>query len=72
MDSFDCNDTLCDEIEKILAEDEEGLSKDEKEIHLTFISINHRVDWVMNTLNMNHNELTKFIKKILYSLNEYH
>ena len=25
MDSFDCNDSLCYEIEKVLAEDDEGL-----------------------------------------------
>ena len=27
MDSCDCNDSLCDEIEKVLADDYEGLSK---------------------------------------------
>ena len=71
MDSFDCNDSLCDEIEKVLAEDEEGLSKAAKQIHLTLISINHRADWVMNRVNLNHSEFTKFKKKILDSLNEY-
>ena len=27
MDSFDCNDSWCDEIERVLAEDDEDLSK---------------------------------------------
>ena len=30
MDSCDCNDSLYDEIEKVLADDDEGISKDEK------------------------------------------
>ena len=71
MDSFDCNDSLCDEIENVLAEDEEGLLKAAKQIHLTLISINHIVDCVMNRVNLNHSEFTKFKKKILDSLNEY-
>ena len=71
MDSFDCNDSLFDEIEKVLAEDDEGLSKAANKIHLTLISINHRADWVMNRVNLNHSEFTKFKKKILDSLNEY-
>ena len=71
MDSCDCNDILCDEIEKVLAEDVEGLSKVTHEIHITLISINHIADWVMNIVNMNHSEFTKFKKKILDSLDEY-
>ena len=72
MDSYDYNDSLCDEIEKVLAEDDEGLSKAANEIHLTLININHRADWVMNRVNLNHSEFTKFKNKILDSLNEYH
>ena len=70
MDSF-CNDSFYDEIEKVLVEDDEGLSKAANEIHLTLISINNRADWVMNRVNLNHSEFTKFKKKILDSLNEY-
>ena len=33
MDSCDCNDGLCNEIEKVLADDDEGISKDAHEIH---------------------------------------
>ena len=71
MDYFDCNGSLCDEIEKVPADDDEGLSKAAKQIHLTLITINHSADWVMNTINLNHSEFTKFKKKILDSLNEY-
>ena len=71
MDSFDCNYILCNEIEKVLGEEDEGLSKVANEIHLTLISINHRADRVMNKVNMNHSEFTKFEKIILDSLNEY-
>ena len=71
MDSCDCNDILCDEIEKFLADDDEGLSKIVHEIHLMLLNIDLRANWVMNTVNMNHSEFTKFKKKILDSLNEY-
>ena len=71
MESFDCNDSLCYEIEKVLAEDDEGLSNVANDIHLTLISINHREYWVMNRVNINDSEFTKFKKKILDSLNEY-
>ena len=50
MDSFDCNDGRCDEIEKVLVEDDEDLSKDAKEIHLTLINIDLRANWVLNTV----------------------
>ena len=30
-----------------------------------------RENWVLNTVNLNHSEFTKFRKKILNSLNEY-
>ena len=71
MDSCDCNDNLCDEIEKVLANDDEGLSKVAQEIHITFLNIDLREDWVTNTINLNHSEFTKFKKKILDSLNKY-
>ena len=71
MDSFDCNDSLCDEIEKVLAEDDEGLSKTTHEIHLTLINIDLRANWVLNIVNLNHSEFTKLRNKILDSLNEY-
>ena len=71
MDSFDCNDSMCDEIEKVLAEDDGDLSKVAHEINLTLINIDLRENWVLNTINLNHSEFTRFKKKILDSLNEY-
>ena len=71
MDSCDYNDILCDEIEKVLAEDDEGISKDAHEIHLTSLNIDLRAVWFLNTVNLNHSDFTKFKKKILDSLNEY-
>ena len=71
MDSFDCNDSLCDEIEKVLADDDEGLSKAAHEIHFTLINIDLREYLVLNTVNMNHSEFTKFRKRIMDYLNEY-
>ena len=35
------------------------------------ININHRANWVLNTVNLNHNEFTRFKGIILDSLNEY-
>ena len=71
MDSCDCNDSLCDEIEKVLAKDDEGLSKTAHEIHLTLLNIDLRANWFLNTINLNHSDFTKFKKKILDSVNEY-
>ena len=50
MDSFDRNDSMCDEIEKVLAEDDEELSKAAQEIHLTLLNIDLRANWVLNTV----------------------
>ena len=72
MDSYDCNDSLCDEIEKVLVDEDDGLSKAAHEIHPMLLNINLKANRVMNTVNMNHSEFTKFKKKILDSLNEYH
>ena len=71
MDSCDYNDSLCDEIEKVLAEDDEGLSKTAHEIHLTLLNIDLRANWFLNTVNLNQSDFKKFKKKILDSLNEY-
>ena len=71
MDSCECNDSLCDEIEKVLADDDEGLSKNAHEIHLTLLNIDLKANWFLNTVNLNHSDFTKFKKKILDSLNEY-
>ena len=71
MDSFDCNYSLCDEIEKVLANGDEGLSIFVQGIHITLLNIDLRVDWVMSTINMNHSEFIKFKKKIMDYLNEY-
>ena len=71
MDSCDYNDSLCDEIEKVLAEDDEGLSKTTHEIHLTLLNIDLISNWFLNTVNMNQSDFTEFKKKILDSLNEY-
>ena len=71
MESCDCNDSLCDEIEKVLANDDEGLSKAAHEIHLTLFNIDLRANWFLNIVNLNHSDFTKFKKKIFDSLNEY-
>ena len=71
MDSFYCNDSMCDEIEKVLVEDDEGLSKTAHEIHLTLLNIDLRANWFLSTVNLNQSDFTKFKKKILDSLNEY-
>ena len=71
MDSCDCNDSLCDEIEKVPAEDDEGISNTAHEIHLTLLNIDLRANWFLNTVNLNQSDFTKFKKKILDSLNEY-
>ena len=70
MDSCDCN-SWCDEIEKVPADDDEGLSKVAHEIHLTLLNIDLRANWFLNTVNLNQSDFTKFKKKILESLNEY-
>ena len=71
MDSFDCTDSLCDEIEKVLADNDEGISKVAHEIHLTVLNVDLRANWFLNTVNLNHIDFMKFEKKILDSLNEY-
>ena len=71
MDSCDYNDSLCDEIEKVLAEDDERLSKTAHQIHLTLLNIDLRANWFLNTVNLNQSDFTKFKKEILDSLNEY-
>ena len=53
MDSCDYNDSLCDEIEKVLADDDEGLSKVAHEIHLTLLNIDLRANWFLNIVNLN-------------------
>ena len=42
MDYFDCNDSMCDEIEKLPVEDDEYLSKGAHEINLTLLNIDLR------------------------------
>ena len=71
MNSCDFNDSLCDEIEKVLAYDDEGISKVAHEIHLTLLSIDIRANWFLNTVKLNHSDFTKFKNKILESFNEY-
>ena len=72
MDSCDCNDSLCDEIEKVLIDDDEGISKVAHEIHLTLLNIDLlRANWFLNTVNLNQSDFTKLKKKILDSNNEY-
>ena len=63
MDPCDCNDSLCDEIEKVLAEDDEGLSKTAHQIHITLLNIDLRANWCMNTVNLNQSDFTKFKRK---------
>ena len=71
MDSCDYNDSLCDEIEKVLIGDDERISKAVHEIHLTLLNIDLRANWFLNIVNLNQSDFTIFKKKILDSLNEY-
>ena len=71
MDSCDCNDILCDEIEKFLAEDDEGISNTAYQIHLTLVNIDLRANCFLSTVKLNQSDFTKFKKEILDSLNEY-
>ena len=71
MDSCDCNDNLCDAIEKFLANDDERRSKEAHEIHLMLLNIDLRSNWFLNKVNLNQSDFTKFKNKILDSLNEY-
>ena len=34
METCDCNDSFCDEIDKVLADQDEGISKAAHEIHI--------------------------------------
>ena len=61
MKSCDCNDSLCDEIEKFITH----------EIHLTLLNTDLRANWFLKNVNLNQNEFMKFKNKILDSLNEY-
>ena len=65
MDSCDYNDSLCDEIEKVLANNDEGLSKAAHEIHLTLLNIDLRANWFLNTVNLTQSDFTRFKKKLL-------
>ena len=71
MDSFDCNSHICDEIENVLVEDEEDLSKATKEITHTFLNIDLKVNWFMNTINLNQSDFMRFKRRTLDSLNKY-
>ena len=71
MDSCDYNDSLCDEIEKVLVEDDERIPKTAHQIHITLLNIDLRANWFLNTVNLNQSDFTKFKKEILESLNEY-
>ena len=68
---MDSCDSLCDEIEKVLVDDDEGLSKVAHEIHLMLLNIDLRANWFLNMVNMNQGDFMKFKNKILDSLNEY-
>ena len=71
MDSFYCNNRTCDDIENVLAKDDEDLSKDTKEITHTFMNINLKSDWFMNTINLNQSDFMRFKRRTLDSLNKY-
>ena len=71
MDSFDCNSRICDEIENVLVEDDEDLSKATKEITHTFLNIDLKANWFMNTVNLNQSDFMRFKRRTLDSLNKY-
>ena len=71
MELFPLCDSLCDEIEKVLAEDDERLPKTAHQIHLTLLNIDLIANWFLNTVDLNQSEFTRFKKEILDSLNEY-
>ena len=62
---------MCDEIEKVLAEDDEDLLNVTHEIHLTLLNIDLEANSDLNIVNLNHSEFTRFKKKIMDSLNDY-
>ena len=53
MDSFDCNDRLCDEIEKVLADDDEAMLKAKQRIINYVCNIDLRADWFLNKVDLN-------------------
>ena len=71
MDYFDCNGRICDEIENVLAEDDEDLSKDTKKISHTFLNIDLKANWFINTINLNQSDFMRFKRITLDSLNKY-
>ena len=71
MDSCDYNDSLCDKIEKVLAEDDERLPKTAHQIHPTLLNIDLRANWFLSIVKLNQSDFMKFEKEILDSLNEY-
>ena len=71
MDYFDCNSCICDEIENVLAEDDEDLSKATKEITHTFLNIDLKSNWFMNTYNLNQSDFMRFKRRTLDSLYKY-
>ena len=58
-------------IEKVLADDDEGISNTAHEIHLTLLNIDLRDNWFLKIVNLDKGGFGKFKKKILDSLNEY-
>ena len=63
---------MCDEIEKVLPDDDEGISKETREIHLMLLNTNHlRANWFLNIVNMSQSFFMNLKKKILAALNEY-
>ena len=71
MDSFDCNSPICDEIENVLVEDDEDLSKATKKITHIFLNIDLKANWFINTTNLNHSDFMRFKRRTLDSLNKY-
>ena len=67
MNSCDYNDILCDEIEKVLVDDDEVISKPAHEIHLTLLNIDLKSSWFLNRVNLNQSDMTEFKNKILDS-----
>ena len=62
---------MCDEIENVLAEDDEDLSKATKGITHTFLNIDPKANWFMNTVNLNQSDFMRFKRRTLDSLNKY-
>ena len=56
MNSCDYNDSLCDEIEKVLVDDDEAMLKAKQRIINYVCNIDLSVDWFLNKVDLNQSD----------------